>query len=110
MTTQDMLDRWEEYVRKLYYENRQKLTIINEDSQKSTQISEEEVQQTIKTLPRNKATGVDDIPAEFFQCCGSQSVKIVTKKSIEYMKQANFGRPSSKCFYPSSENIECSSM
>ena len=74
-----MLDRWEEYVRELYSENRLKLTIINEDIQKITQITEDEVQQVIKTLPRNKATGVDDIPAEFLQCCGPQSVKIITK-------------------------------
>ena len=79
MTTQDMLDRWKEYVRELYSENRSKLTIINEDRQKITQISEEEVQQVLKTIPRNKATGVDDIPAESLQCCGPQIVKIVTK-------------------------------
>ena len=79
MTTQDMLDRWEEYVRELYSENRSKLTIINKDSQKITQITEEEVQQVIKTLPRNKSTGVDDIPAEFLQCCGPQGIKIRAK-------------------------------
>ena len=90
MTTQDMLDKWEEYVRELYSENGSKLTMINEDSQKITQITEEEVQQVLKTIPRNRATGVDDIPAEFLQCCGPQIVKIITKQSIEYMKQANF--------------------
>ena len=30
------------------------------------------------TLPRNKGTGVDDIPADF-HCCGPQSVKSITK-------------------------------
>ena len=79
MTTQEMLDRWEEYVREIYSENRQKLTITNEDGQKITKIAEKEVQQVIKTLARNKATGVDDIPAEFLQCCVPQSVKIITK-------------------------------
>ena len=63
-----MLDRWEEYIKELYSENRQKLTTTNEDGQKSTKITEEGVQQVIKILLRNKATGVEEIPAEFLQC------------------------------------------
>ena len=90
MTTQDIPDRWEEYVREPYFENRPKLTIINEDSQKITQITEKEVQQVTKTLPRNKATGVDDIPAEFLQCCGPRSVKIITKTINRIYEQAKF--------------------
>ena len=80
MTTQEMLNRWEEYVMKLYSESRQKLTIINEEGQKVTNITEEEAQQVFMTLPRNKATGVDDILAELLQCCGPQSVCIIMKK------------------------------
>ena len=85
-----------------FVENRSKLTIINEDSQKITQITEEEVQQVIKTLPRNKATGVDDIPAEFLQCCEPQSVKIITKTINKiYQNRRISGRLSKKCFCPS---------
>ena len=41
-------------------------------------INEEEVQTVTKKLPKNKATGVDDIPAEFLQFCGPESLKIIT--------------------------------
>ena len=55
------------------------MTITNEDGQEIAKVTEEEVQQVNKTLPRNKATGVDDIPAEFLQCCEPHSAKILTK-------------------------------
>ena len=42
-------------------------------------ITEEEVKKVIDKLPKNKATGVDDIPTEFLQRCGTESLKVITR-------------------------------
>ena len=43
LTTQEMLDGWEEYVRELCSDSMQKLIMTNEDDQKIERITEEEV-------------------------------------------------------------------
>ena len=80
LTIDEVLERWQEYVTELYSDNRQKLTVDNENNERVVKISKEEVQTVIKNLPKNKATGVDDIPAEFLQCCGPESLKILNVK------------------------------
>ena len=54
------------------------LVIANIGNQKIERITKEEAMGVIGKLPRNKATGVDDIPAEFLQCCEPLSFKMIT--------------------------------
>ena len=78
METADILTRWEEYVADLYADDRTQAMIYNERNESMEKISEEEMKRIIEKLPKNKATGVDDIPAEFIQCCGQEGIAILT--------------------------------
>ena len=77
LTTQEVLDRWEDYVGEVYTADKQMLTITNVNNQRTEKTTEEEILEIIGKLPRNKVTGVDNIPAEFLQCCGPESLKII---------------------------------
>ena len=76
-TEHEVLTRWKEYISELYTYNRleQYWAIENETVER---INEQEVEIRIKTLPKGKATGTDDIPAEFIQCSGKKGIKTIT--------------------------------
>ena len=42
-------------------------------------VSEMEVKDVIQKLTRNKATGADNIPAEFLQTLGDKGIKVMTR-------------------------------
>ncbi|KAG1687293.1 LINE-1 reverse transcriptase [Nymphon striatum] len=74
----DIKKRWHEYVKQLYSDRREEEYILKSKEEVEVNITEEEVEETIKMLPRRKATGVDEIPAEFLQSCGPHGIKVIT--------------------------------
>jgi len=62
----EILERWAQYVEELYNDNRDS---ANNDlgNLETCSISETEIKSIIEKLTRNKATGSDNIPAEFLQ-------------------------------------------
>ena len=77
LTEHEVLTRWKEYISELCIDNRleQYWPIENETIER---INEQEVEILIKKLPKGKATGTDDIPAEFIQCSGKKGIKTIT--------------------------------
>lgn len=75
---EDIKKRWHEYVKQLYTDEREEYVVKNKEVDLEINIMEEEVEETIRKLPKNKATGVDEIPAEFLQSCGPQCIKVIT--------------------------------
>ena len=73
-----ILERWAEYVEELYDDNR---STSNDDikTEETRRISEIEIQAIIQKLSRNKATGDDNIPAEFMQSLGTNGIQLITK-------------------------------
>ena len=57
-------ERWAEYVEELYNDSRPTYIAKNNNYQ-NVKIEKEEIIDVIKHLPKSKATGVDQIPAEF---------------------------------------------
>jgi len=76
--SQDILEKWAQYVEELYDDNRN-----SSDNDMITQerciISELEVNTVIQKLTRNKATGSDNIPAEFLQSLGDKGIQVITR-------------------------------
>jgi len=69
----DILQRWADYVEELYHDNMSK----NESSAETEEecvIMEDEVKVVIEKLSKNKATGEDNIPAEFLQSLGDMGL------------------------------------
>ena len=78
LETTKILARWKEYVTALYADDKTQVIIKNERSEIMERIPEEMVKRVIEELPKNKATGVDELPAEFLQCCGQEGITIIT--------------------------------
>ena len=77
----NILKRWHEYTTELYSNDRGKVPKIDvdEEAQKVPYIPETEILKAITQLPKNKAVGEDNIPAEFLQCLGEKGKeKIIT--------------------------------
>ena len=73
-----ILERWAEYVEELYNDTRD---MCNDEqvTQEICVISEMEVAAIIQKLTRNKATGADNIPAEFIQTLGEKGTQAITR-------------------------------
>ena len=73
----NILKRWHEYTTELYSDDRGKVPKIDvdEEAQKVPYIPETEILKAITQLPKNKAVGEDNIPAEFLQCLGEKGKK-----------------------------------
>ena len=52
-------------------------------------VSEMEVKDVIQKLTRNKATGADNIPAEFLQTLGDKGIKVMTRLMNNIYKSGN---------------------
>ena len=72
-----IIERWKEYVEELYNDERGEKPIIEGDEME-LKITEEEVRETIRKLAKNKASGVDGIPAELLQSMGGDCIEIIT--------------------------------
>jgi len=77
LSKEEILDRWAEYVEELYDDNRVVEDTSNQVKEKYV-ISENEVKDVIDNLPKGKATGEDNIPAELLQCVGENGMQIMT--------------------------------
>ena len=75
---QDIILRWQEYVTELYADSCRREAPNQTATTVETPILQEEVETTIKNLAKGKATGEDDIPAEFLQCCGPHCIEALT--------------------------------
>jgi len=73
-----ILERWAEYVEELYDDIRDDST-VDIVTQEMSIITELEVKSVIQKLSRNKATGSDNIPAEFLQSLGERGLQVITK-------------------------------
>ena len=75
---QDIILRWQEYVTELYADSCRREAPNQIATTVETPILQKEVENTIKNLAKEKATGEDDIPAEFLQCCGPHCIEALT--------------------------------
>ena len=74
----EIVERWAEYVEELYEDNRADKD-MGDTANKMYLIGENEVKEVIDNLPKGKATGEDNIPAELLQCMGESGLQIMTK-------------------------------
>ena len=74
----EILERLAEYVEELYDDIQDDCT-VDVVTQKMYIISELEVKSVNQKLSRNKATGSDNIPAEFLQSLGERGLQVITK-------------------------------
>ena len=77
--------RWREYAENLYH-NKNNLADDDNDQSSLLPILESEVDEAIRKLPQNKATGIDDLLAELLKTENQQTTKIVCqlcKKTLE---------------------------
>lgn len=71
------LKRWEEYIRELFYDERNSPCDI-EPSSPGQRITTEEIEYALKNSKDNKAVGPDQIPVELLKLIESQNLSILT--------------------------------
>ena len=76
MEKEDILNRWSEYITKLYRDDRGPLPIINNED--GPQILEEEVKKALKKMKKGKAARPDEIPPEMLTALGEFGIKEIT--------------------------------
>ena len=88
-TEHEVLTRWKEYISELYTDNslEQYWPIENETIER---INEQEMEIITKKLLKGKATGTDDIPAEFIQCSGKKGIKTITNLVTKIYETGEF--------------------
>ncbi|KAG1657347.1 putative uncharacterized transposon-derived protein F52C9.6 [Nymphon striatum] len=70
--------RWEEYIgTELYNDDRPEKEEEKGIKEMKNYITDEELTETINKLPKNKAEGCDNIPAEFYQSLNSKGTQII---------------------------------
>ena len=85
-----ILERWAQYVEELYNDNRDPSSNdVSYNGEDISMISEMEVKDVIQKLTRNKATGADNIPAEFLQTLGDKGIKVMTRLMNNIYKSGN---------------------
>ena len=72
----DILRRWRDYAKDLYHDEKN-LTNEDRDQSPTLPILESEVEEAIRKLPKSKAAGIDDLPAELLKTDNQQMIKIV---------------------------------
>jgi len=77
----DILQRWKEYTEGLYNENTSQVNQVDKstDSEPLPPILETEVAEAIRHLPKGKATGYDELPAELLKLESNILIKALTK-------------------------------
>ena len=84
-------ERWKEYIEKLYDKEGkpeeeeiavEREAIVPEDC-KGPPLLTSEIIEAIKDMKKNKAVGVDDIPAEFLKALGEEGIKELVKMCKE---------------------------
>ena len=71
-----LVERWKEYVEELYYDERLGMPEIA-TARTEVKISEEEIEEIIRKLPKNKAVGVDGITVELIQNMGEECIDLI---------------------------------
>ena len=75
----EILERWAEYVEDLYKDKERGEANRGEPTKEVYSISVEEIKEIIKNLPKEKAYGDDNIPAELLQCLREEGIEITSK-------------------------------
>ena len=85
-----VIERWVEYVEDLYKDvNREEMDMGDLVNDVYT-ISSEEIEAVIKELPKGKACGSDNIPAELLQSMGTKGTEIMTTLINKIYKSDTF--------------------
>ena len=75
-----ILERWAQYVEDcIQYSDNRSSDNNDINTTESCTISEMEIRTIITKLTRNKATGADNIPAEFLQSLGEKGIQTMTR-------------------------------
>ena len=72
----DILRRWRDYAKALCHDENN-LTNEGNDQSPALPVLELEVEEAIRRLPKNKAAGIDDLPAELLKTDNQQMTKII---------------------------------
>ena len=72
----DIFRRWRDYAKDFYHDENN-LTNEDRDQSSTLPILESEGEEAIRKLPKNKAAGIDDLPAELLKTDNQQMTKIV---------------------------------
>ena len=75
----EVMERWAEYVEELYKDESRSVAYMGELREVGCSITSEEIAHVIKELPKGKACGIDNIPAELLQSMGEKGMEIMVK-------------------------------
>jgi hypothetical protein len=87
---QDILKRWKEYAERLYHDNDHldddNIHHDDDNTAHCPEIMESEIQEAIRRLPKNKATGIDDLPAELLKTNNPMVTDVLCKLCNKILK------------------------
>src|SRR2546425_7289653 len=82
----EVMERWAEYVEVLYKDENREEADMGDLVNEVYTISSEEIEAVIKDLPKGKACGSDNIPAELLQGMGEKGIEIMTNLINKILK------------------------
>ena len=74
MEKEKLLERWEKYFKELFEDNRESV-IKTEREKEHLLFAKDEIEKVIKSMPKNKSTGPDDVAIELLQAMDDLGVK-----------------------------------
>lgn len=75
--SEDIMKRWAEYCHQLYEEPQEHLWMRSSDYEAEPEPTREEVRSALKALPKDKAPGTDETPAELWKASGEEGITLL---------------------------------
>ena len=72
-----MSERWEEYIKELFEDNRESVIKINREKE-NLPFTKDEIERVIKSMPKSKSTGPDDVAIELIKAMDDLGVEWMT--------------------------------
>ena len=77
MEKEKMLERWEEYIKELFEDNRESVIKINREKE-NLPFTKDEIKKVVKSVPKNKSTWPDDVAISLIQAMDDLRIEWIT--------------------------------
>ena len=79
METEKLLERWNEYIYELFKDNRPPEYLVTRREKENLPILKKEIVKAIKSMPKGKAAGPDEVYIELIQALDDLGAEWITK-------------------------------
>ena len=85
-----LLERWKEYICELFEDNRPQEYLVTRREKENLPILKEEMVKAIKSMPKGKAAGQDEVTIELIQALDDLGAEWMTKIATKIYDEGHF--------------------